>query len=46
MIECPLCGADMPILLGELGNLTWFRCQQCGAEFNLKTSEVREREEA
>lgn len=30
---CPCCeGYGVP--LGALGRLQWFRCRQCGAEFN------------
>lgn len=34
-ITCPLCegvGTEM----GVLGNLAWYRCQDCGAEFSIK----------
>lgn len=32
---CPACGGD-PVALGGLGNLLWFRCRDCGAEFSSK----------
>lgn len=30
---CETCGGD-GVLLGTLGNLTHFRCRQCGADFS------------
>ena len=35
MIECPICDADMPILLGVLGDLAHLRCRDCGMDFNI-----------
>ena len=35
MIDCPMCGAGMPTLLGVLGNLAHLRCQDCGTNFNI-----------
>jgi hypothetical protein len=32
--ECPICGGDCYIL-GNLGNLSWYRCRDCGMEFNI-----------
>ncbi len=31
--ECPLCGGE-GVSLGGLGNLAWYRCRDCGIEFN------------
>ena len=31
--ECPMCGGPGG-LLGSLGRLTWFRCVNCGIDFN------------
>ena len=33
-VDCPVCGG-IGGLLGALGNLTWYRCLNCGIEFNL-----------
>jgi len=33
--HCPICDGP-PVVLGQLGNLLWMRCQDCGMEFNLK----------
>jgi len=30
--ECPACGG-LGSVLGILGNLVWFRCQNCGIDF-------------
>ncbi len=32
-MECPMC-SGFGALLGKLGNLFWFRCRQCGIDFN------------
>jgi DNA-directed RNA polymerase subunit RPC12/RpoP len=31
--RCPYCGGQA-YLLGSLGKLEWYRCQDCGIEFN------------
>jgi len=31
-MQCPMCGGGGAIL-GQLGNLVWFRCIQCGYTF-------------
>ena len=36
---CPVCDG-MGVLMGGLGNLQWFRCRQCGMEFNLPAEEA------
>lgn len=33
---CPVCTGEGATLLGPMGNLTWFRCRHCGADFNLR----------
>ena len=39
-MKCPLCrGAG--VLLGTLGLLKWFRCRQCGMDFNKRQKEKR-----
>lgn len=38
--QCKLCGGQLA-LLGKLGNLTWIRCIDCGAEFNTKSRRKR-----
>jgi hypothetical protein len=30
MRTCPVCDSNQYVLLGTLGNLTWFRCRKCG----------------
>ena len=42
MIYCPMCEADMPELLGRLGNLVHFRCCGCGIDFNMDGDEFDE----
>ena len=32
-VFCPVCGG-LAALMGGLGKLLWFRCVQCGIEFN------------
>ena len=34
--ECPQCNAQQPVLLGQLGKLTWVRCQACGWDYSLQ----------
>ena len=29
---CPVCGGDA-VLLGEMGNMLWMRCRNCGIDF-------------
>ncbi len=31
---CPVCSGET-IFLGQLGNLEWYRCRNCGLEFNI-----------
>ncbi len=31
MHQCVMCDGDL-IVLGQLGSMTWFRCQHCGWE--------------
>lgn len=31
-MRCPVC-SGWTYTLGELGSLTWYRCQNCGMEF-------------
>jgi hypothetical protein len=35
---CPLCDGESEFL-GQLGNLEWYRCRYCGAEFSVKTED-------
>jgi transposase-like protein len=32
-ISCPVCHGE-PELLGQLGKLVWYRCQDCGTNFS------------
>jgi DNA-directed RNA polymerase subunit M/transcription elongation factor TFIIS len=41
---CHSCGGVL-IFLGQLGNLFWFRCRQCGLEQSHEESEVEEAQE-
>lgn len=34
-ITCPLCDG-VGVGMGQLGNLFWYRCQNCGTEFSIK----------
>ena len=34
-VECPLC-EGIGGLMGQLGNLVWYRCLNCGIEFNIE----------
>ncbi len=36
---CPCCGGE-GAFLGGLGRLEWFRCQNCGIDFNRDTRRV------
>lgn len=31
---CPMCDCDNTEFMGTLGTLDWFRCFDCGMEFN------------
>ena len=31
--ECPICDGEAE-LMGQLGNLRWYRCMDCGMEFS------------
>jgi hypothetical protein len=31
---CPACGGEEPVVLGQLGRLQWYRCRDCGIDFN------------
>jgi len=33
--HCPICDGP-PVVLGQLGNLLWMRCRNCGMEYSLK----------
>jgi transposase-like protein len=37
MTTCPCCGGEGSYL-GGLGRLEWFRCQDCGLDFNRDTA--------
>ena len=32
---CPVCDSDN-VPMGKLGQLTWYRCQSCGMEYNTR----------
>ena len=34
MKHCPACTGPS-VFMGQLGNLAWFRCQNCGMEFHI-----------
>jgi len=38
-MECPECGGQA-YSMGSLGNVVWFRCQDCGMEFCVPASQV------
>lgn len=33
-MRCPTCGSRLHILLGRLGRLLWYRCRDCGIDWN------------
>jgi tRNA(Ile2) C34 agmatinyltransferase TiaS len=37
-VFCPMCGGEAAFM-GALGILNWFRCIQCGADFNKNNEE-------
>jgi len=37
--ECPACGGPA-MVMGTLGKLRWFRCRNCGTEFNQEAKNV------
>ena len=39
-VECPLCGG-IGSLMGQLGNLVWFRCLNCGIDFNVEKDKLQ-----
>jgi hypothetical protein len=39
--ECPACGGP-GMELGALGNLTHYRCRNCGMEFNIRESTLEQ----
>lgn len=46
MICCPACNADLPVLLGILGNLAHFRCRYCGTDYSLPSEIIEEDNDA
>lgn len=42
---CPQCGNPVKVLLGVLGNLTWYRCRGCGWEYDEPTNATEEDED-
>ena len=38
-LQCPACGSQDSICLGTLGARWWFRCRDCGIDFNLPARE-------
>lgn len=43
MITCDMCGGDSA-LLGFLGKLAHFRCQDCGWQFSIPASDLEDEE--
>jgi hypothetical protein len=39
VVECPCCGGP-GVELGTLGRLEWFRCRDCGMDFQRHEAEV------
>ena len=37
--ECPACEYGQGMLMGKLGSRAWFRCRDCGIEFNVNDEE-------
>ena len=42
LFKCLECGAAVPVLLGSLGRLCWFRCRDCGIEFSVEKKTLGE----
>jgi transposase-like protein len=42
-MRCPMCNASPVGMMGTLGNLRWFRCRCCGAEFSRKVEQGRKK---
>lgn len=42
MITCPACNADLPMLLGVLGNLAHLRCCNCGIDYSVPSDMIEE----
>jgi len=40
-VVCPVCQGEV-YLLGVLGRLVWYRCQDCGIEFPRERGETHE----
>lgn len=39
--DCPLCGAEQAgVSLGTLGGRQWYRCRDCGIDFNIRVDEA------
>lgn len=45
MGDCGLCGGP-GVPLGVLGQLSWFRCRNCGIDFNIRIRRYRPRRPA
>ena len=44
MLRCHLCGGLLA-LLGKLGHLVWFRCQDCGMDSSMSQEDFDDLEE-
>jgi uncharacterized Zn finger protein len=40
MLECPACGSNEAVLLGQLGQRVHLRCRDCGIGYSVDAGEV------
>lgn len=43
-MNCPCCGCEFCILLGNLGTRAWVRCRACGTDYSMLATELEEQE--
>lgn len=43
-MPCPACGG-IGLIMGYLCNLAWYRCQNCGMQFNIIADQEEDEEE-
>jgi transcription elongation factor Elf1 len=34
VVACPVCNSQVAVYLGQLGNLRWLRCRDCGQDYH------------
>lgn len=43
---CPCCNADMPMLLGVLGDIAHLRCCNCGIDYSVPSDMIEDEEDS